>query len=416
MLITHLKAKVELHRQPHLEGKPVLITSRGKGRTSVVDTSPATSPVHAGMTLEQALSHYSNAIVLESDELTYQRVFRQVLTSLQEISDRVEGSELGIAYVRLDGLEGVYDGEARLASTLLHAVPDYLSPRVSLAEAKFPAYVAALTSNPFGAFKVPDDTVAFLAPHSVNLLPVSPEMKEAMHRFGLHTMGDVGSVKEELLVDQFGPSGRKVWKLCHGIDECPLVPLRYEESVVEHTSLPFFSTSMPLIATGVETLLRRAYSRPQMRGRYAGRMDLLCTLFRSHPWEKVIHFKEPVGKWERAAYIIRSKMETDHPQAPVEEITLTLANLTGESGTQMGLLPDIKADRERRLAEVEKRLQARMKGQHAGPAHCSDISSLLAGGYPRGAAHPHYRRSRGGESPVDSGCVRLGPLSLKRQS
>ena len=279
--------------------------------------------------------------------------------------DRVEGSELGIAYVRLDGLEGVYGGEARLASSLLHAVPDYLSPRVGLADAKFPAYVAAHASSHFGAFRVPDDVGGFLAPYSIDLLPISSEMKAAMHRFGLHNMGDVGSMREELLADQFGPSGRKVRQLSCGIDETPLVPMSFEDAIVEGTSFPFTSTSMQLISTAEETLLQRAYSRPQVKGRYAGRAELRCALFRSPPWEKVVHFREPIGGWERAAFIIRGRMETDHPQAPVEDMTLTLADLRGEYGTQMGLLPDIKADRERRLAEVEKQLQARMNGKHA---------------------------------------------------
>ena len=186
-----------------------------------------------------------------------------------------------------------------------------------------------------------------------------------MHRFGLHTMGDVGSMREDLLADQFGPSGRKVWQLSCGIDETPLVPMSFEDTIVEGTSFPFTSTSMQLISIAVETLLQRAYSRPQVKGRYAGRAELRCALFRSPPWEKVVHFREPIGGWERAAFIIRGRMETDHPQAPVEDMTLTLADLRGEYGTQMGLLPDIKADREGRLVEAEQQLQARMNGKHS---------------------------------------------------
>ena len=70
-------------------------------------------------------------------------MFAQVLASLQGISDRVEGSELGTAYVRLDGLERLYGGEARLVNALLNAVPQDLAPRAGVAEAKFPAFVAA---------------------------------------------------------------------------------------------------------------------------------------------------------------------------------------------------------------------------------------------------------------------------------
>ena len=130
VLVTHLRAKVELRRQPHLKETTAVIVDRSKGRPLVVDTFPAVVGVSPGMTQEQALSHQPGTIVLETDEPSYQKVFHRMLTALQGISDRVEGPELGTAYVRLDGLEGMYGGEARLVSALLHSVPEYLKPRV----------------------------------------------------------------------------------------------------------------------------------------------------------------------------------------------------------------------------------------------------------------------------------------------
>ena len=132
VLVTHLRAKVEMSRQPHLKDRPVLIVGRdlARARPMVVDRFRSASGVTAGMTLEQAVSRHANAIVLNADEPHYRRVFGQALASLQGISDRVEGAELGTAYVRLDGLEGLYRGEAGVVSALLNAVPPYLGPRV----------------------------------------------------------------------------------------------------------------------------------------------------------------------------------------------------------------------------------------------------------------------------------------------
>ncbi len=56
VLVTHLRAKVEMGRQPHLKERPVLIVDRSQGRPAVVDRFPSASGVAAGMTLEQALS------------------------------------------------------------------------------------------------------------------------------------------------------------------------------------------------------------------------------------------------------------------------------------------------------------------------------------------------------------------------
>ena len=316
VLVTHLRAKVELRNHPNLKETTAVIVDRSKGRPLVVDTFPAVVGVSPGMTQEQALSREPGTIVLEADEPSYRKVFHRMLTALQGISDRVEGPELGTAYVRLDGLEGMYGGEARLVSALLHSVPEYLKPRVGLGEGKFPAFVAARVSRTQGATRVPSDAAAFLASHPIDLLPISSAVKTHMHRLGLHAMGQVASMRRDILADQFGPPGTKAWNLSRGIDDSPLIPLKYEESVVERTSLPFSSTSKELLLTAVDTLLKRAYSRPQMRGRYAGKAVLCCTLLRAPSWEKAVHFKQTVGDWERAARIVRGQFGVRPPPGP----------------------------------------------------------------------------------------------------
>ena len=364
VLLTHLRAKVEMRRHPHLNDTPVIIVDRdpSSARPLVVDRFPAASGVAVGMTLEQAMSRHSNALVLDADEPHYRQVFRQVLGSLQGVSDRIEGAELGAAYVRMDGLEGLFHGEAGVVSAMLNAVPAYLNPRVGVADAKFPAFVAARTCRPLGAFRVPDDVRAFLAPHSVDLLPVSTGAKTGMHRFGLHTMGAVASMREHMLVDQFGPEGGRAWALCNGIDDSPVVPMRFDESVVEHISLPFHSSSIEVLFVAVDSLLQRAYARPELNGRYAGAAALLCTASGWQPWEKEVGFKEPAGAWERASSTVRSQVESDPPQIPVDDVTLTLSGFTGEAGAQVSLLRDVHDGRRRRLVEIERRLRERMNG------------------------------------------------------
>ena len=185
VLVTHLRAKVELRNHPNLKETTAVIVDRSKGRPLVVDTFPAVVGVSPGMTQEQALSRQPGTIALETDEPSSQKVFHRMLTALQGISDRVEGPE------------GMYGGEARLVSALLHSVPEYLKPRVGLGEGKFPASVAARVSRTQGATRVPSDAAAFLASHPIDLLPIPSAVKTQMHRLGLHAMGQVASMGRE---------------------------------------------------------------------------------------------------------------------------------------------------------------------------------------------------------------------------
>ena len=121
----------------------------------MIDVTPRAKGVTPGMTLEEALSIHTDALVLEADEPHYSKVFSQILTSLQAISDRVEGSDLGTAYVRLDGL----GAPARWRSPAGQRSPECrtpdLAPRVGVAQAKFPAFVAATVSQPSRATRGP---------------------------------------------------------------------------------------------------------------------------------------------------------------------------------------------------------------------------------------------------------------------
>ena len=364
-LITHLRVKAEVKREPHLEGLPVIIVDRNHPRPLVIDSSPGKAAVAPGATLEQALSLCPGAVVLEADDSHYRRVFRQVLTALMGVSDRVEATDLGTACVGIDGLEPMYGGEARLVTTLLNAVPRWLNPRIGVGEGKFPALVAARESQPMGASRVPPDPAAFLAPHSIDLLPMSAGTRDALHRFGLHTLGQIAAMPSDLLVDRFGHEGWLAWSLANGNDDSPLVPIKHEEMVVERTSLPFSSTSLELLLVAVDTLLRRAYARPEIRGRYVGKVLLECAVFRAAPWQKSIAFQEGVNRWERASFIVRSRLEAEPSQAPIDDLTLTLADFTGESGSQLGLMPEVRETRQQQLVEVERRLQTRAPGVSA---------------------------------------------------
>ena len=44
-------------------------------------------------------------------------------------------------------------------------------------------------------------------------------------------------------------------------------------------------------------------------------------------------------------------------------MTITLANLSGATGEQGSLFPDLRHDRERRLLETERQLRARLNGK-----------------------------------------------------
>ena len=365
VLITHFRAKAELLRRPELNGRAFVISDRTRPGSPVVDRSQAARGVLSGVTLQRALSTMSDLTILDTDEPYYESLFDRLLDSLGRVTDMVEAGGLGEAYVRLDGLEEMYGGEAGEVSALMNALPDYLNPRVGVAAAKFVAYAASRISGPMSAVRAPDDVPDFLAPLSIGLLTVSGELKAALHRFGLRLLGDVASAGRTAMFDRFGREGAAAWELCRGVDRRPFVPRKFEESVVEYTTLPFSTTSLEMLRVGLDLLLRRAFSRAALRGRSVGAALLKSSSSDGERWKLHVRFRTPVERWEHTSELLGERLDTERPSHPVDDLSLTLLDLGGETGVQAGLIRDAREKGRETLVGVDRRLSSRFGGDRA---------------------------------------------------
>jgi hypothetical protein len=315
------------------------------------------------MPLSAALARCKETVLLEADLPLYRRVYGNVMDSLEARGADVEDAGFGLTYVRLDGLELMYRGEARLVNALLNAVPAHLHPRIGVGAGKFPAWVSASLSAPGNAQRVPEDARGFIAPMSVDLLPLPWQAKERLRSFGLRDIGQIAALPIGSLLAQFGPRGRELWEFANGIDRRPLVP-REQIAVVEE-SLRFSDPMVSLsgIVMAADTLLGRVLGRKEMRGRFARVCTLSGTVFRAPEWVRHMVFKQPIGDRRRATDLVRGALTNQPPPGPLEDLSVTLSELTGEAGRQESLFADVR--RHENLREAIQQVEARLgKGTH----------------------------------------------------
>ena len=359
VLITHLPAKAELRRRAGLRDKPVIITTRSSHGLLVLDVSPQVAGVVAGMPLQEAMSRCKGATLLEADEPHYRLVFDRIIDSLSQRSPVIEKGGLGCAYVDVTGLEAMYRGEANVIVALLNAVPAEFNARLGLARTKFPARVAAVMSDGGQATRVPSDVPGFLAKLPVDLLPLSWDSVVKLRRFGLHTIGQVASLPVGPLQAQFGSEGRVAWELANGIDRSRLAVHKQEQVVSESLTFPSPATTLHAILPAIETLLGRAFSHPAVKGKYVRLASIEAQVMRRPPWTRSFAFKEALNSKSRALLALRAMLETAKMPGPLEEMKLTLSGITGESGIQSGLFPDVR--RRAQLGETMRQLEARLR-------------------------------------------------------
>ena len=342
VLVNHLPFKLELQRDPALAGQRTLVFQRHGSQRTVLDASPNVQRVKSGMSLQEAQTHCKDAVLIEADVSRYRQAFDSILLSLGEWSPDVESGEPGCAYVGLDGLEETYGTEDRLIDALLQAVPGYLEPRLGVSHGKFPAYLAALRADPGRAYKPPLGVKQFVAPFPVDVLPVPWGIKARLRSFGLDTLEKVAKLSLGPLQAQFGSAGGRIWSLAQGKDDTPLIPRRLEEEVSSSISFPVPTANLEPLLMALDHLLARLFSQPEMRGRYARVAHLEGQVVRKPTWQRRIVFKAPVGERGRAYFVLKSIMADVVLPGPLEDVRLTLRDLTGESGRQESLFRDVR--------------------------------------------------------------------------
>ncbi|MDP2728297.1 MAG: DNA polymerase Y family protein [Dehalococcoidia bacterium] len=353
----HFPFRVELQIRDYLQGKPAIVADLSPGVRKVVDASPQARGITAGMPLPEALSRCPGAVLLEADLALYQAAFDHLLDALEMVSPLVEGEGLGLAYVDLDGLEELYGGEEAMLAALARSVVPFQAD-IGVGQAKFTAYLAARSSRPGRWRKAADDAGAFLRDFPVDVLPLPWQVVERLRGFGLGTLGEVSRLSPGPLQAQLGPQGRQAWELANGIDRRPFLARRSEEQVTESLALASPAVSLEPILVTAEALLARLFRHPQVTGKYVRALALEGRLSRGASFTQRVAFREPVGEAGRAHRLLKMRLVNLQLPGPLEELSITLMGLTGETGRQVNLFTEVR--KRDNLREALRQLEARL--------------------------------------------------------
>ncbi|MBI4497684.1 MAG: DNA polymerase Y family protein, partial [Chloroflexi bacterium] len=130
---------------------------------------------------------------------------------------------------------------------------------------------------------------------------------------------------------------------------------------------PVCSASMtfPTATVAHETILRalqalaaQLFTRPELRGRFVRYALLSASIVRRPTWQRRVAFKEPVGNPARALPAFKNALALHPPAGPVEDLTVTLGGITGETARQGSLLVEVR--RQDQLREALRQLEVVM--------------------------------------------------------
>ena len=235
-------ASIEKRDDPSLQDKPVIV---GGGRRGVVSTCcyvARISGVRSAMPMWQALEKCPEAVVIRPNMEKYTRVGHEIRRMMGELTPLVEPLSIDEAFLDLSGTELLHHGSpaltlARFASRVEREVGITVS--VGLSHNKFLAKIASDLDKPRGfAMLDQEEARAMLADRPVGFIfGVGPASQDKLAQRGFRVIADLQRAEETELMKQFGPEGRRLWRLARGIDDRKVVPDRGAKTISNETTL-----------------------------------------------------------------------------------------------------------------------------------------------------------------------------------
>jgi DNA polymerase-4 len=230
-------AAVEQLDDPSLRGKPVIVGGLGnRGVVSTASYEAREFGVHSAVPMARARRACPHAVFLSPRMSRYSEKSREVMAILRDVSPLVEQLSVDEAFVDVGGARRLLGPPLEVATLIRDRIKSDtgLTASVGAATTKFLAKLSSDLSKPDGLLVVPPgEERAFLAPLPVSRLwGVGRATLPKLERMGLHTIGDVAEIDEEVLVRALGDSlGAHLSSLARNEDPRVVIPEHDAKSI-----------------------------------------------------------------------------------------------------------------------------------------------------------------------------------------
>jgi DNA polymerase-4 len=234
-------ASVEKRDHPELRDKPLII---GGGKRGVVSTCcyiARIDGVRSAMPMFKALERCPRAVVMKPDMAKYAAVSRQIRALMESLTPLVEPLSIDEAFLDLSGTQALHHASpaltlARFARRVEEEIG--VSVSVGLSDCKFLAKLASDMDKPRGFSVIGRaEAVSRLAPLPIGRIwGVGPQSRKHFEAADVATVADAQKLGEIDMMRRFGDEGRRVWRLCMGIDSRKVDPDEDMKSVSAETT------------------------------------------------------------------------------------------------------------------------------------------------------------------------------------
>jgi protein ImuB len=245
-----------------------------------------------------------------------------------------------------------------------------LEVRVGIAASKGLARIACRTAEIAIVPAAPAAARAFLAPLPLVVLAASPEITQALARWGLRTVGELARLRPEEVAVRLGAAGARLVRLARAQDDEAFVPQAPADAVEEGTELDYAVDSLDPLAFVLRGLIDRALARLACRGLACAGLTLRLTVEPRSFDVREVPLQSPTREAGILLQLVRLELSRRAPAAPVTGMTILVLPARVRA-TQLDMLrPNGPAPD--RLAATLARLSALVGPEHLGTPRVAD--------------------------------------------
>ncbi len=274
-------ASVERRDDRSLRDVPVMV---GEGVVLAATYEARAKGVRTAMSSAEARRLCPDAVVVAPRMGAYSEASAEVFEVFRDTTPLVEGLSIDEAFLDISGLARSGGGPIGIATRLRERVRDEVGLPLSIgvASTKFLAKVASAAAKPDGLLAVPiGGEFEFLWPLPVRRIwGVGAVTEERLASRGIHTVGELAAVPEQLLASWVGrANGAQLHALAHNRDPRPVQVNRRRKSVGAQQALGNRGVARPEAEVLLTELVERTVKRLRAGDRIARTLELR---WRSH--------------------------------------------------------------------------------------------------------------------------------------
>ena len=359
-------ASVEQTDNPQLKGRPVIVggSIKRRGVVSTASYEARKFGVHSAQPIAQARKLCPQGVFLKVRMDRYREISRRILKILSSYTPKLEPMSIDEAFLDITGCEKLFGKAEDIVREIKTRIKKEvgLSCSMGVAPNKFLAKMASDMKKPDGLVVVrEDEKESFLANLPVGKIwGVGKVTERKLQQMGIYIIGELRELSFSRLEHTFGKLGGRLYTLCRGIDDSPVITNKEIKSISGETTFPHDISERKILEKTLYQLSANVAKRLGNEDLWARSIQLkvrfsdFTTITRSHTYEEATNLAESI--WQRAKELLDKRVNLSSRK--VRLIGVAAFNLAGQKQTE--LFTQHKVEKlGRAVVKIERKFGAR---------------------------------------------------------